>query len=173
MTKTIINYILKFLLLVLAQAVIFNNIVLFNVAVAFVFIYLIVTMPISWNTNVSVIIGFLAGTIVDIFADTLGYNALSCTILAFVRKPVFHLYMQNDEDLSGLHPGIGTMGTPAFLKYLITMCSVYCVCFFLIEAFALFNPLLLALRIVCSTAFTFIVIYALDSITTPKNEKRL
>lgn len=60
MTKTIINYILKFLLLVLAQAVIFNNIVLFNVAVAFVFIYLIVTMPISWNTNVSVIIGFLA-----------------------------------------------------------------------------------------------------------------
>lgn len=173
MSKTVVNFILKFVLLVLAQAVIFNNIVLFNVAVAFVFIYIIISMPISWNTNLSMLLGFLAGLAVDIFADTLGYNALSCTVLAFVRKPVFHLYVQNDEDLGGQKPCIRTMGTEVYLKYLVSMVAVYCTCYFLTEAFAFFNPLMLILRIICSMAFTFIVIYALDSISTRKNEKRL
>lgn len=173
MSKTVLNYILKFLLLVLTQAVIFNNIVLFNVAVAFVFITLIVSMPVSWNTNISLTIGFLAGLTVDIFSDTLGYNALSCTILTFVRKPIFHLYMQNEEDLGGMKPCITTMGTAPFLKYLLTMTGIYCLSFFAVESFSLFDPVLQGLRIVCSTAFTFILIYALDSIFTRKNEKRL
>lgn len=173
MTKTILTFALKFFLLVLAQAVIFNNIVLFNVAVAFVFIYIIVSMPVSWGTNTSLTIGFLAGLAVDIMSDTLGFNALSCTILTFVRKPVFHFYVQDEEDLGGLKPSTVTMGKSPFLKYLLTMVSVYCVCFFLIESFNIFDPLLLGLRILCSTAFTFIVIYALDSIFTRKNEKRL
>lgn len=174
MSKTVLNYILKFILLVLAQAVIFNNIVLFNVAVAFVFIYLIVAMPVSWHTNVSLTVGFLAGLIVDIFSDTLGYNALSCTVLTFVRKPVFHLYMQNEEDLGGLKPCITTMGTAPYLKYLVTMVAIYCICFFTVESFEIFNPVLQGLRIVCSTAFTFILIYAIDSISSrKKDEKRL
>lgn len=173
MSKTVLNYILKFLLLVLAQAVIFNNIVLFNVAVAFVFISLIVSMPVSWNTNISLSVGFLAGLIVDIFSDSLGYNALSCTILTFVRKPVFHLYMQEEEDLGGMKPCIATMGTGSFLKYLLSMTCIYCLCFFTVESFTLFDPVLQGLRIVCSTAFTFILIYAIDSIFTRKNEKRL
>lgn len=173
MSKTALNFLVKFVLLVLIQAVIFNNIVLFNVAVAFVFINVIITMPITWNTNVSMVLGFIAGFIVDIFADTLGYNALCCTVLSFVRKPVFHLYVQNDEDLGGQKPCTRTMGTEAYLKYLVTLVSIYCICYFLTEAFAFFNPLMLILRIVCSIVFTFIVIYALDSITTRKNEKRL
>lgn len=173
MSKTVLNYILKFVLLVLAQAVIFNNIVLFNVAVAFVFIYLIVSMPVSWNTNVSLTIGFLAGLTVDIFSDTLGYNALSCTVLTFVRKPVFHLYKQDEEDLGGLKPCITTMGTAPYLKYLLTMVAIYCICFFLVESLTIFNPVLQGLRIVCSTAFTFLLIYAIDSISTHKDEKRL
>lgn len=168
MSKTILTFVLKFILLVLAQAVIFNNIVLFNVAVAFVFIYIIVSMPVSWGTNISIFLGFLAGLSVDIMSDTLGYNVLSCTILAFVRKPVFHFYVQDEEDLGGLKPSSVTMGKSPYLKYLLTMVGIYCLSFFLIESFSLFHPLLLGLRIVCSTAFTFIAIYALDTIFTRK-----
>lgn len=173
MSKTVINYILKVILLILAQAVIFNNIVLFNVAVAFVYIYAIVSMPVTWHTNISLTIGFFTGLAVDIFADTQGINALASTILAFVRKPVFHLYVQDEEDFGGLNPGLRTMGTPAFLKYLSTLSLIFCTCYFVIEAFAFFDIVVLGLRIACSTLFTFIVIYALDNISTLQNEKRL
>lgn len=174
MSKTVITYILKVALLILAQAVIFNNIVLYNVAIAFIYIYAIVSMPVTWHTNTALTIGFFTGLAVDIFADTQGINALACTILAFVRKPVFHLYIQDEEDFGGQNPGLRTMGTPVFLKYLFTLSLIFCTCYFAIEAFAFFDIVTLGLRIACSTLFTFIVIYALDNISTlQKNEKRL
>lgn len=173
MSKTVLYFILKFILLVLAQAVIFNNLVLFGVAMAFVFIYVVVSMPVSWSTNLSMTLAFVLGLAVDVFSDTLGVNALSCTILAFVRKPVFHLYTPHEEDFAELTPCQRSMGSATYMKYLLTMSLIYCLCFFCVEAMSLFNVALVALRIVASTVFTFIVIYALDSLTTNNNEKKL
>lgn len=173
MTKTVLTFILKAVLLILAQAVIFNNIVLFNVAMPLVFIYLIISMPITWSTNASTTIGFVTGLAIDIFSNTLGTNALACTILAFARKPIFHLYMQQDEDLSGMKPSQRSMGSSAFMKYALTMTLAYCIMVFLIDAFAVFNPLRFLAQVIGSTAYTFIIIYALDSIFTRQNEKRL
>lgn len=173
MTRTVVFFIVKLLILSLLQVVIFNNIVLFNVAMPFVFIYALITMPITWSTNTSLTIAFFTGLVIDIFANTLGVNALSCTILAFVRKPVFHLYMQRDEDLSGNKPSQTSMGSGAFVKYAGTMSLIYCLSVFTIDAFAIFNPVRWILQVVGSTLFTFIIIYALDSIFTRQHEKRL
>ncbi len=51
MTKSIVQFSLLFVILVLAQAIVFNNICLFNVAVPFVFIYFIISLPITLSTN--------------------------------------------------------------------------------------------------------------------------
>ncbi|MCD8388361.1 MAG: rod shape-determining protein MreD [Bacteroidales bacterium] len=173
MTRTITFFILKLLILILLQVVIFNNIVLFNVAMPFVFIYALITMPITWSTNASLTIAFFTGLIIDIFSNTLGVNALACTLLAFVRKPVFHLYEQRDEDLGGHKPSQTTMGSGAFLKYGATMSLIYCLAVFTIDAFAIFNPIRWVEQVVGSAIFTFIIIYALDSIFTRQHEKRL
>lgn len=165
MSKTAIILVALFLVLVPAQAVIFNNLVLFNVALPLVFIYLIISLPVTLSTNWSITIGFAAGLAVDIFADTPGMNALACTTLAFVRKPVYHLYMSFDDDLLGLIPGIATMGWAAYFKYMLTMVFIYCLMLFSIEAFQFFNLKLLLMRTIFSTIFTFIIIYAIDSLS--------
>lgn len=170
---TVLGYMMSFFMLVLAQAVIFNNIVLFNVAMPLVFIYFIVSLPITLGTNLSLTIGFLTGLAVDIFSDTQGLNSLSCTLLTFIRKPVFHFYVQKDEDLGGARPSLRTMGSVAYLKYLFSMTLIYCLLVFGFEAFSFFNIGNLILRVVCSTAFTFVVIYALDSFSLRSREKRL
>ena len=90
MNKTAIILIALFLVLVPAQAVIFNNLILFNIALPLVFIYLIISLPVTLSTNWSLTIGFVTGLAVDIFSDTSGMNALACTTLAFIRKPVYH-----------------------------------------------------------------------------------
>ena len=165
MSKTVLTLIILFLVLIPAQAVIFNNLILFNVALPLVFIYLIISLPVTLSTNWSLTIGFVTGLAVDIFSDTPGMNALACTNLAFLRKPVYHLYMSYDDDLSGLRPSISTMGSAAYFKYLLTMVFVYCLMLFAIEAFQFFNIRLLLMRTVCSTIFTFIIIYAIDSLS--------
>lgn len=168
MTKTVLTFILLFIVLITAQALIFNNLILFNVSLPLVFVYIIISLPVTLSTNWAVTIGFLTGLTVDIFSDTPGMNALACTLLAFVRKPVYHLYMSFDDDMSGMRLSVATMGPAVFFKYMSTMVLIYCMTVFTIEAFQFFNMRLLILRTVCSTVFTVIIIYAIDSLSSKR-----
>lgn len=173
MSKTALTLLLLFLILIPAQAVFFNNLVLFNLAVPLVFIYLIITLPITLNDSLALTIGFLTGLSVDILSDTPGVNAIASTILTALRKPIFHLYVSSDIDLADQRPLPKTMGTAAFLKYAGTMVAIYCTMVFSIEALKVFNIELYLLRILCSSVFTFIIIYAIACLTSPGREKRL
>lgn len=175
MNKSLLSILMAALVLIPAQGVIFNHLILFHVAIPLVFIYVIVNMPVTLGTCWALTIGFLTGLGVDIFSDTIGMNALACTVLAFVRKPVYHLYMPIDDDLAGMCPGLRTMGVPAYLKYLITMTALYCTLLFTIEAFEFANIPLMLQRICFSTLLTFVIIYALNTISfrSPRREKKL
>ncbi len=174
MNKSTFNFAILFVVLVLAQAVVFNNLILFNTAIAMVFIYMIVILPLTVGTNTSLTIGFLLGLCVDIFSDTPGLNALSCTILSFVRRPVYHLYMPREEEIAVQRPGLKSMGWSAFVKYSLTMSLIYCVCVFMLEAFSFFDIKRLLIRIGASTLYTLIFIYAFDSLSlSRRREKKL
>lgn len=170
MTKFFIKYAIAFLLLIPAQAIIFNHAILFNVAVPLVFLWLIISLPLPTGTNLSVTLGFLAGLALDMFCDTPGVNALCCTILAFCRKPIFHLYVSMDDDLAGRSPSAQTMGAGPYMKYMSTMVLIYCTMVFTVEAFQFFTFRLLLLRIVASTAYTFLLLYGLDCLMMRRSE---
>ncbi|MDE6301938.1 MAG: hypothetical protein K2M19_09515 [Muribaculaceae bacterium] len=173
MNKTTLSLLLQFVVLVPLQAVFFNNLVLFNVAMPIVFIYVIISMPITMGPNKAMTIGFLLGMAVDIMSDTPGLNALCCTILAFIRNFVFHLYMPTDADLAEQSPSIRNMGVAAYLKYAGTMVTIYCAMVFCLEALQSWNPWLYLSRIVASSVFSLLIIYAIASWARNKNEKRL
>ena len=81
MTRTFRQIVLSLLLLLAAQ-VLCNKILLFNVATPMVFVYVLLRLPITWSTNMSLTIGFFCGLIVDIFNNTPGMHALASTLLA-------------------------------------------------------------------------------------------
>ena len=145
MTKSIVQFSLLFVILVLAQAIVFNNICLFNVAVPFVFIYFIISLPITLSPN-----GCL--------------NALACTLIAMSRRSILHLYFPREDELTIPEPSIKSLGMEVYVKYLFTLVLLYCTIIFLIEAFSFFNVLQLALRILCSTLLSFLLLLGLDSI---------
>ena len=163
MNKTTLILLLQCLVLVPLQAVFFNNLVLFNVALPIVFIYVIISMPITMGANKAMTFAFLTGMAVDILSDTPGLNALACTILAFIRNFVFHLYMPSDADLAEQSPSIRNMGVAAYLKYAGTMTIIYCIMVFGIEALQSWNPWLYLARIVASSLFSLLIIYAIAS----------
>lgn len=173
MNKTTLSLILLFVVLLPAQAILFNNLILFNVALPIVFIYVIITLPVTMSETLALTAGFITGLCMDIMSDTPGVNALSCTILAALRRPVFHLYVPSDNDLADQRPLPRTMGTAAFLKYAGTMTVIYCLMYFTVDSLRIFNVELWLLRIACSSVFSFIIIYAISCLTTPLREKRL
>ncbi len=168
MSKTVIQFIVLYLALLIAQAVIFNHICLFGVAIPLVFIYLILRLPASMKTNYVLTIAFLVGLSVDIFSDTLGMNAFACTLLALLRQPVLKLYVPRGDDIGQRQPSLVTLGTATYLKYTITATLIYCTSYFLVESFTFFDVGKLVLRIISSTLLTAAIIVAIDSFNKHK-----
>lgn len=163
MSTTILRYILLFWLCVLFQALIFNRIALFHVAVPIIFIYFIIRLPINIKFGYLFTLSFLLGLIVDIFSDTPGVNALACTLIAAFRKPIYYAYMAKDDITSRLVPGISTMGLADYSKYLFTFIFIYCCLVFTIEYFSFADVKSIVILIAASSALSFVILLATDS----------
>ena len=172
MTKTIVQVITLFLALVVLQLVC-NRIVLFNVAMPVVFIYLILRLPVNLHGGWVLTIAFFSGLIIDIFNNTPGMNALACTILAAIRRPVFNAFVSRENDMNVPIPSVDSMGIGDYFKYMATLVSVYCTLIFLIQAFSLHNILLTLARIAASSVLSVIIIFGLDTLVSTRREKRL
>lgn len=159
--------------MVLAQAIIFNHICLFNIATPIIFFYFILRLPISLSVNWVLSLSFLLGLSLDIFSDTQGMNALACTILGGLRKPLFSLYSPREDEVANIIPSIQSLGIGTYLKYSFTATLLYCFLILLIQAFQVEDIYLLILRTVASTLLSFILILGIDSIMTISSEKRL
>ncbi|MDE6379841.1 MAG: rod shape-determining protein MreD [Muribaculaceae bacterium] len=164
MNKSFFSYILLFVILVLVQALLMNHIVLFSSAVCFIFIYFLIKLPISLSANLGLTLGFLLGLSVDMLSDTPGLNALCCTVLASLRRPVFFAYEQHDDKNRDVIPSIGTMGFFNFSKYVFSMSAIYCLLAFFVEFIQFTDITDILIKAGSSTLFTFLVLLAIDSL---------
>ncbi|MGM9866299.1 MAG: rod shape-determining protein MreD [Lepagella sp.] len=173
MDKTLLNNFVVMIVMVLLQVLIFNNIMLFSVAIGYVFIYTIIRLPMSLHTNWLLTFTFLLGLVIDIFSDTAGVNTISCTILAMVKRPVLYAYIARDDSTKNIVPCLSTLGFAVYGKYLFTMSMIYTLLTFVLEYFNFADFKEIALMTICSSLFTFILILGIDSLIITRREKRL
>lgn len=169
MGRTVITNIILFIVLVLAQVLICNHLILFGVAIPFVFIYFILALPMGISQNWLITLSFLIGFTVDIFSDTPGVNSLACTILAVLRNPVFYVYVPRDDKTKVMHPNISGLGWPVYCKYLMTMSFIFCFLTFCIEYFSFAHVKDILLLTLCSGIYTFAVNLAVASLADRKS----
>ena len=172
MTKTVIQFILLFIVLTVLQLVC-NKIVLWGVAMPVVFIYLILRLPVNLHGGWVLTIAFFSGLIIDIFDNPPGMNALACTLMAAVRRPVFNMFVSRENDMNIPIPSVDSMGIGDYFKYMATLVTLYCSLIFLIQAFSLHDIVLTLARIAASSALSIMIIFALDSLVSTRREKRL
>ena len=168
MDRSIFTNLAVALILILVQVLICNHIMLFNVAVAFVFIYVIVSMPMSMKVDWLLTIAFFMGLLVDMFSDTAGLNALACTVLAFVRRPVLYAYISKDDHTKAVTPTVRSLGFSVYAKYLFTLSLIYCALVFILEFFSYAAFREIAIMTGASSLFTFLTLLALDSLIVAK-----
>lgn len=173
MVNKIFGYTILFIVLVLSQVIIFNNLCIFNVAIPYAFILFILHLPININLNLLYLLSFLLGFTIDIFFDTLGMNALACVLISAIRKPVFLLFYSRDDDKDNVIPSINIIGNSSFIKYASMMSLIYCVLLNIIQSFTFSNITLLVIRSLSSAIATFLVIWAIESLISSGSAKRL
>lgn len=149
-----------FVLLVLLQVMVLNQISFLGYAVPFLYIYFIIKLPIGMNRSLVVFLGFVLGFIIDIFCNTPGMNAAATTFAAFVRNPTQKLFFSVD-DYKEQTPRLSLLrGT--FIKYAVAVTLVHTTALVSVESFSYVSILTILLRIILSTLITSILIFALE-----------
>lgn len=169
MDKSVITNIAILICLVLVQVLVCNNIMLFNVAMAFVFIYVIIRLPMDLSVNWLLTWAFLSGLSVDIFADTPGVNSLACTLLAMLKRPMLYAYIPRDDRTKNIAPSLSSLGFAVYGKYLFSMVTVYCLLAFSIEYFSFADVKEIVIMSVASAILTFLILLGIDSLMAKKD----
>jgi rod shape-determining protein MreD len=78
----------RFIVLVLVQVLLLNNIDLFGYIVPYLYILFIIVFPFTGSKSLLIFLSFLLGLSIDIFSDSGGVHAAACSFIAFAR-PVF------------------------------------------------------------------------------------
>ena len=80
--------VLRFILLVLVQVLVFNNLNFFGYINPLVYILFLYWYPIKQNRTTFIVLCFLLGLFVDIFSDTLAINAAATVTIAYLRPTI-------------------------------------------------------------------------------------
>lgn len=103
MTNDIIVNTGRFIVLVLAQVLVFNNIHLFGYINPYVYLLFIMLFPIRKETRgLFLFVSFLMGLTIDLFSDSGGIHAASSLITAYIRPVIVRFAFGNTYEYQTL-----------------------------------------------------------------------
>lgn len=158
------------IILVLVQVLVCNHIHIFNVAVPFIYIYVILRLPMNLSPNKLYTWAFLSGFVVDLFSDTPGVNSLSCTLLAFLKRPILYLYIPKDDRTKDIRPSLANLGYADYSKYVFTMSIIFCSLIFLIEYFSFEDVEHIVIMALSSGLLSFGLLLGIDSLMITRRD---
>ncbi|HAC23073.1 MAG TPA: rod shape-determining protein MreD [Porphyromonadaceae bacterium] len=150
-----------FIVFVVLQVLLFNQISFFKVATPFLYIYFILKLPEGTSRSLVVFYGFLTGLSIDIFSNTPGMHAAAATFAGLVRYPLIKRLTTKDM-VETAAPSFYSMGAGGYTRYVVFFVLLHHAALLLIESFTLFDPLYLIIRILASSALTIILLLAIE-----------
>ena len=105
--------------------------------------------------------GFATGVLFDIFSNTAGMAAASCTLLAMMQPSLLKHIMPYDA-AEGFSPSIATLGFGNYLVYALCCMLVLNTTFYLLDAFTLNNWQLTLLSISGSSVMATLLCICAD-----------
>lgn len=159
----IINRVIMFVVLLLVQVLILNRVWLFNVGTPLLYVYFVISFPRNSAKGEVLAWSFALGLMVDLFSNTPGMASGTMTLVALLQPYLLELYVPRDS-AENLEVTSATLGRSKFLTFSTILTLLYCLVFFILEAFNFFEWQLWLLRAVCSTVLTMVLMLAIDSV---------
>ena len=136
MIEALPKNIVRFILLVLVQVLILNNLHLSIYINPYVYILIILILPFETPGWLILTAAFLIGLIMDAFSNTMGIHSATIVLLAFLRQYTLKLIAPRDGYESGKSPHYDEMGMPWFLIYAGILTFIHHFFLFLLEDFS-------------------------------------
>ncbi len=151
--------IIRFVILVLIQVLILNNIQFTRLHLnPLVYTLFVLLLPFNTPLWLQLAASFLLGLTVDIFSDTLGMHSSATVLLAFLRPFVLEIIAPREGYEVGKSPQLSTFGLGWFLKYSLILIVAHHTVYFLLDAFDIHFIHILLLKIGLTTIFSTLII---------------
>ncbi len=158
MSRTLIANIIRFVLLIPLQVLVLDNINLGGHINPYLYVLFILMLPFEVAGWSMLLLSFMLGLGVDLFAGTPGMHAAAATLMAFLRPLVIKIVGVSRDLEPGLVPSIPAMGFAWFFTYSIILVFIHHLALFMIEVFRFQGFFGVLLRTLYSTVFTMALI---------------
>lgn len=168
MIRVWFRIIVYFVVFVLLQVLVMNNIHLFGIITPFIYLYVILKLPVDMSRSSVILISFFLGLVVDVFSNTFGIHAAACSLAGFVRMPLLERFVDMKEMPEGSIPSYRLFGFGKFIRYTLVLVTLHHVALFLVESFSFFQPGLLITRMLSSILFTSLLMFIIEAFNLGK-----
>lgn len=153
-----LRLLLSMIIYILVQVLIIKDVALFNTAFCFLYLLPLLLIPYDTPRLLVLLIAFVAGMLVDVFYNTVGFNAAAVVAMAFLRHYWIGLLAPSGGYDVGATLKVSRMGIQWFSSYSIPLIFVYTLVLFCIEAGGLNMFGRSLLNAFSSTLLTFVAI---------------
>jgi rod shape-determining protein MreD len=172
MIGTILQNLLRFLLLVFIQVFILNQITLPGNVNAYInpniYILFLFMLPININKQLLLLLSFICGLTIDVFSSTAGMHASACLFIGLMRPGLVNLIMPRDGYENTVELTLPGLGFRTFFIYTSTLVVLHHFVLYLIEAFNFLNFGDLLLRVIISSIAALFLITLSQLLTLRK-----
>ncbi len=151
----------RFLLLLLLQVLLINNLQFLGVCHPYIYIFSLLVMPITLPRWADMLIGGVAGLILDMFCNSLGVHIAACIMLMYVRPHLIGAYVSDRERLTD-EIDIRSIGVVNFVKYTVLLVLLHHTMVFFLTAWSVQHFWFTLLEVVVSSIISILLLIGAD-----------
>lgn len=153
-TRLVFQNIFRFIILMLVQVLIINNVSLSGFVVPYIYLLFLFMLPTQTGRIPMLLIAFATGLTMDLFSNLLGFHTFACTAVAFFRILFADRILVRNDHVDINVPNIYTVSVRQFIFYIAILLFLFYLIFFSLEMFDTHGAGRILLSTICSTLFT-------------------
>jgi len=153
----------RYILVMALQVLLFDQLQLLGACHPYIYVLCLLMMPITLPHSVDMILGAIAGIIMDIFCNSLGVHTAACILVMFIR-PYLIGAIESDKDRLNEQINLHTIGMEALVKYIVIMVLIHHLTIFLLAAWSWHHIGFVALETIVSSTVTILIIIGYNAL---------
>ncbi|NND16794.1 MAG: rod shape-determining protein MreD [Eudoraea sp.] len=153
---------IRFILLILAQVLIFNDLNFYGFINPMVYIMFLFWYPIKENRVVFLLLSFLLGLVIDIFSDTAAIHAAATVSIAYLRAPMMRFVFGINYEFQSFRLEQTSMVQQ--LTFLTLLILVHHTIFFTLEIFSFAHSGLILKKLMLTGLGTLVLCFLLRAL---------